>query len=275
MELKHEKLTDEQLKKYLERLHIFETGLKPDLETLKMLQIMHFNNIPYENIDSLNGMMTSLEHNDLYEKMIVRKRGGICFELNGLYNWLLESIGYDVTSYAARIITKQEEYQMRRHRVMCVNICGNRYMTDVGINCESPRVPLLLEEDLIQSDGICEYKFTHHDFWGWLLWQKEEGKDWNRVFGFTEEIQADFDYIMATVFCDVHPLSPINKFKKISIFDGDCNITIRGNMLKFYSHGKVTGSTEIKTEEELKKIMYEYFGIHVEYSMKNGGIDLF
>lgn len=273
MEIKQAKLTAEQLQKYLHKLHIYEMDLKPDMQTLKTLQRMHFNYIPYENIDSINGFFTSLDHQDLYQKMIVKNRGGMCFELNGLFNWLLESLGFDVVSYAARIINQQEEYQMRRHRVMCVNIDGQQYMTDVGINCESPRIPLKLETNLIQSDGICEYKFSQDEFWGWLLWQKEKGKEWKRVFGFTEEPQMDFDYIMATIFCDVHPLSPINKFKKISIFNDDCNITIKGNYLKFYSHGNVIESREIKTEAELRKIMKEYFNIEVEYNMKNGGID--
>lgn len=273
MEINKVKLTDEQLDKYLHKLHIYNQNLKSDLQTLKTLQCMHFNYIPYENLDSLNGFITSLDHQDLYEKMIVKNRGGICFELNGLFNWLLESVGFNVVSYAARIITQDEEYQMRRHRVMCVNIDGERYMTDVGINCESPRIPLKLKINQIQSDGICEYKFTKDDFWGWLLWQKEKGKEWKRVFGFTEEIQMDLDYVMPTIFCDVHPLSPINKFKKLSIFKGDCNITIRGNYLKFYSNGRITEIREIKTETELIEIMKGYFNIIIEYKMKNNGLD--
>ena len=49
----------------------------------------------------------------MFAKIIMKNRGGICFELNGLYNWLLESLGYKVTSYAARFIDRLEEYQIR------------------------------------------------------------------------------------------------------------------------------------------------------------------
>lgn len=272
--LTKEKMTEEQLKGYLQKLNIYNQNLKPDEDTLKLLQKMHFNHIPYENLDSINGLITSLEHLDLYRKIIAGKRGGICFELNGLYNWLLKSLGFNVVSYAARIISSEEEYQMRRHRVIAADIDGENYITDVGINCESPRIPLLLKKDMVQSDGINEYKFTRDTFWGWILWQKEQGKEWKRVYGFTEEPQLDIDFVMPSVFCDVHPMSPINKYKKISIFKDEYNITIRKNILKFYSGGRVAEAMEIKTEEELRAVLKKYFNISVEYELKNGGIDI-
>jgi len=260
------KMNEQQLGLYLRKLNI-SANLSNDLDTLKKLQYHHLSHIPYENLDSLNGKITSLSHEDLFHKLIETPRGGICFELNGLYNWLLESLGYKVISYAARIITKEEEYQMRRHRVICTEINGQHYLTDVGVNMESPRTPLLLEKDIVQTDDISEYKFTIHPFWGWLLWQKEIGKDWKRIYGFTEEPQLDIDFVMPTIFCDVHPLSPINKIKKISILTPDMNIMIRGNLLKFYSSGKVIKRIEITNEEELKTILWNYFGIIADFTM--------
>lgn len=274
MLINKEKMTEEQLKRYLQKLNINSQNLKPDADTLRLLQQMHFNYIPYENLDSINGLITSLDHQDLYKKIIIGNRGGICFELNGLYNWLLETLGFNVVSYAARLITNEEEYQMRRHRVISADIDGEKYITDVGINCESPRIPLLLKQDSIQSDGVSEYKFTKDMFWGWILWQKEQGKEWKRIFGFTEEPQLDIDFVMPSVFCDVHPMSPINKYKKISIFKGEYNITIRKNVLKFYSRSKVTEAFEIKNEDELREALEKYFNISVEYQLKNSGMDI-
>ena len=147
----------------------------------------------------------------MFAKIIMKNRGGICFELNGLYNWLLESLGYKVTSYAARFIDRLEEYQIRRHRVMCIELEDKRYLTDVGVNSESPRCPLEMAEGKVQSDGICEYKFSRDPFFGWLLWQKERRKPWKRLFGFTEEQQLDMDFIPACIYTDLHPDSPLNK----------------------------------------------------------------
>ena len=262
-----------QIEQYLRKLQLNDFEPAVNLATLTKLQDAHLKYIPYENFDCLNGKITSLKRQDMLNKVIMHNRGGICFELNGLYNWLLESLGFDVTSYSARFIDKMETYQLRRHRVMCVALGEKRYLTDVGVNSESPRVPLEIVEGLIQSDGISQYKFTRSEFWGWLLWQKERGKIWKRLFGFTEEPQIDKDFITASFWCDAHPDSPFIKSKKLSIFREDCNITIRGNYLKFYLGGRVKYRYKINTGAELKEILLEYFGINVEYRLKDDGIE--
>lgn len=262
-----------QIQQYLRKLQLNDFEPTVNLATLTKLQDAHLKYIPYENFDCLNGKITSLKRQDMFNKVIMHNRGGICFELNGLYNWLLESLGFDVTSYSARFIDKMETYQLRRHRVMCVTLGEKRYLTDVGVNSESPRVPLEITEGLIQSDGISQYKFTRSEFWGWLLWQKERGKIWKRLFGFTEEPQIDKDFITASFWCDAHPDSPFIKSKKLSIFREDCNITIRGNYLKFYLGGRVKYRYKINTGAELKEILWEYFGINVEYHLKDDGIE--
>lgn len=273
MKLNSKPMTKKQIEEYLHKLQLSGMEPKADLATLRKLQDAHLKFMPYENFDCLNSKLTSLKHEDMFRKLVIHNRGGICFELNGLYNWLLESLGFDVTSFAARYIDKLDVYQLRRHRVMCVRLNGKRYLTDVGVNSESTRIPLELTENLIQSDGISQYKFTRDEFWGWLLWQKEKGKPWKRQFGFTEEPQLDKDFVMAAFWCDASPDSPFIKNKKLSIFREDCNITIRGNYLKFYLGGRVKYRYRIHNGAELKEILWEYFGINVEYPLKDDGID--
>lgn len=266
-------MTAVQIKQYLHKLQLNDFAPAADLASLKKLQDAHLKMIPYENFDCLNGKITSLKHEDMFNKIILHNRGGICFELNGLYNWLLLSLGFNVVSFAGRFIDKINVYQLRRHRTMCVSLNGKRYITDVGVNSESPRCPLELTENLIQSDGISQYKFTKDEFWGWLLWQKEKNKPWKRMLGFTEEPQLDKDFSMAAFWCDAHPDSPFNKNKNLSIFREDCNITIRGNYLKFYLGGRVKYRYHIRTGADLKEVLWEYFGLNIDYPLKDDGID--
>jgi arylamine N-acetyltransferase len=256
-------MNDQQIASYLDRLHM-TIGPGPDLASLRKLQGQHLMCILYENLDSLDGRITSLSHERLFSKIIDGHRGGICFELNSLYNWLLESLGFQMTSYAARFIDEDDEIQMRRHRVLCAHIDDRRYLTDVGVNSESPRMPLLMEAGAVQSDGLDDYRLTKDDFWGWLLWQKEPGKDWRRLYGFTEEPQMDFDFVMPCVFCDLHPLSPINKTLKASIFTEDTNITIRDGRLEHYRHGEVQERIPIPDVDRLQHILRDVFGIEYE-----------
>ena len=110
-------MSKEQIAEYLQRIEARRpdgTGL--DLEYLTHLQAQHISHIPFENLDIMEGKPISLDRGDLFHKIISCRRGGVCSELNTLYNWLLESLGFDVTSYSARIIAATAPVQMRSHR---------------------------------------------------------------------------------------------------------------------------------------------------------------
>lgn len=261
-------LTDEQIRLYLDRIEYTEDAAAT-LSTLKKLQLNHLKHIPYENLDIINGVPLSLETKDLFHKMILNKRGGYCFELQGLYRQLLVSLGYTLTQYSGRFMNEPKLIQMRRHRILVVDLDNKRYLCDVGVRNESPRQPLELAEGVVQSDGVSSYRFDKDSFYGWVLMQKETGKDWKLVYGFTEEPQIDIDYIMPSFFCEKHPDSTFNKFMKISIFTDCSNITIVGNTYKTYQKAKTTERQNLRTNEEAKKVLVETFGIEVPDDFHN------
>jgi N-hydroxyarylamine O-acetyltransferase len=252
-------MTDDEIMGYMKRIGI-DNSITADLKSLSMLQIAHLTHIPYENYDSLEHRLTSLNHKELYRKLITEHRGGICFELNGLYAWLLTSIGFDVKSHLSRYIIPEGEIHQRTHRVMTVTIDGERYLTDVGVNSECSRKPLLLAEGLVQSDSISEYRFEKDDFFGWILWQKLRNKDWRRLYGFTEEPQLDIDFIMPCTFCDIHPLSGINKFEKVSIFTDHSNMRIWDGHFQEFNGGEIIKDEEIKAKAKTE-ILKNVFSI--------------
>lgn len=161
-------LKNVQIKQYLQRIE-YGRPVFPDLDTLSGLQRAHMTHIPYENLDILAGIPLSLKAEDLFQKIVAGKRGGYCFELQGLYGELLKSSGFHVTQYSARFMDEPGNVQMRRHRVLVVQIGNERFLTDVGVRSESPRIPVKLVCDEIQSDGISEYRFGRDSFYGWVL----------------------------------------------------------------------------------------------------------
>lgn len=167
------KMTGEQTAAYLARIGL--SGPIPlTLEGLTVLHKAHQYTVPFENLDILLGRPLSLDHEALFDKIVTRRRGGVCAELNTLYNWLLYSLGFSVQSFSARIISG-EKVQFRRHRVIGVTFGENLYSTDVGSTMEYARIPLLLKEGLVQTDGSCEYRYEKDPLYGWVQYQKKPG----------------------------------------------------------------------------------------------------
>ena len=106
---------------YYERIGLERPGrVVPDSGLLRKLQFAHCTTVPYENLDMLRGIPTSLEPEALFEKIVARRRGGLCFELNGSFGALLRELGYEVTDVAARFLRGETRIPMRRHRVLIV-----------------------------------------------------------------------------------------------------------------------------------------------------------
>ena len=74
--------------------------LEQTLEGLAELGLAHLCAVPFENLDIAAGRALSLEPEAIYDKIVARRRGGFCYELNGLFAWLLRELGFD--GHAAR-----------------------------------------------------------------------------------------------------------------------------------------------------------------------------
>lgn len=88
---------------YLQRLHLSAPG-PPTLEALCALHRAHLLQVPFENLDIHLGRALSLELPDLFDKVVDRRRGGYCYELNSLFAALLRTLGYEVSFLSARVV---------------------------------------------------------------------------------------------------------------------------------------------------------------------------
>lgn len=251
-------MSDEQVGLYLERLGM-EKPQQPDLSYLTALQQAHISRIPFENLDIMAKKPISLEREALFEKIILRRRGGVCSELNTLYNWLLVSLGYETVSYSSRIIAEKSPVQPRSHRVIAAAIDGERYLTDVGFNYEHHRVPLMLREELVQEDGECRYRLTKDEFFGWLMWQERPGYGWRKKLGFTEDPCIDMDFAAATFYAQEHSASKINKYLKVSMHIDGTFYAIRSGMLLKELGGVEHVIEKIESPQRQKEILHDVF----------------
>lgn len=143
---------------YLERIGV-ETPVarRPTLEALERLQRAHIAAVPFENLSIVgdplgdyDGEPVSLALPDLYEKIVGRRRGGYCFELNGLFSWLLAELGYRVERLPARV-TGDDATTRANHHAIAVRF-DRRYLVDVGTGIPKPRRPVPFDEEVSADD---------------------------------------------------------------------------------------------------------------------------
>ena len=87
---------------YLARIGAARPGV-PDLRALRDLQQAHLYTVPFENLSIHLGEPIVLERAALVQKIVERRRGGFCYELNGAFAALLTELGFRVSRLQARV----------------------------------------------------------------------------------------------------------------------------------------------------------------------------
>lgn len=252
--------TKEQIAKYLARI-----GLTGDLpltaDTLTKIVSAHYRAIPYENLDILAGVPLDLSESALFDKLIVRRRGGFCFELNEALGTLLSSLGFSVTHLAARFIMGEpaDVLPMRRHHILLVHLPDGDWLCDAGIMREAPRKALKLQPGLVQEDGIGRYRFVEDPFYGHILMQ-DTGDGFAPFFGFTGEPQITADFVMPCFYCEKHPDSPFIKDNMVGIYTEDGAWNLSGNELRRLKGAEIVERKPL-SDEEIPGVLRNIFGM--------------
>lgn len=126
------------VKKTLERIGCGDLEIRHDLETLDALIIGYATHVPYENLEvSYEHRLPSLAVKDLYNKIVAHRRGGYCFEMNGIFWALLRDLGFDVYSVSVYVLENVDSMGDLGHRSNIVTIDGEKYFVEVGFGRNS------------------------------------------------------------------------------------------------------------------------------------------
>ena len=191
---------------YLRRIG-YTGGLEPNAANLAALVRAHRFAVPYETLDLWRRRHTTLRLEEIYDKVVTQRRGGYCFELNGLFAWLLRELGYNVREYFGRWLLGEppSPVPMRRHRVICVALrgCPNQ-IADVGIGLPAMLSPLDFTFDLHQTRDGRRYRIVRDATLGAVV-EMETKETWARLFSFGTEPQLPADFEYAHWWCQTHP----------------------------------------------------------------------
>jgi N-hydroxyarylamine O-acetyltransferase len=193
---------------YLQRIGY--TGSRaPNAETLRGLHRAHMLSVPFENLDIHLDRRIVLDEAWLFKKIVGERRGGFCYELNGLFAALLRELGFTVDLLSARVINEKGELGLPfDHMTLLVHL-EERWLADVGFG-DSYTEPLRLDDPRDQFRDDCAYRLTSVGD-NWTLWERMPGADWDpqHVFTLAPHDLADF-----VPMCHYHQTSPDSEFTR-------------------------------------------------------------
>ena len=181
------------LETYLDRIH-FSGSRGVSEDTLARLHHAHFHAIPFENFDILLGRGIDLAPSALFNKLVRKKRGGYCFELNGLFLLALKTLGFKARALLARVHVTGTP-SGRGHQLELISVGGRDWVADVGFGGDSPRIPLPLELDLPTTTDGRTVRLTDGGIFGTML-QALEDDGWKDLYSFDlgHVVPADIAY---------------------------------------------------------------------------------
>ncbi len=175
-----------------------------NLQTLRDLHLLHLQHIPYENIDVFCHQGVKLDPDTLTQKILLRQRGGYCFEQNGLFSMALAELGFKCHANMARVHRNRPQPGGRCHRINLVELEGQTWLCDVGFGGSGFRQPLMLQVN-VEFEQLGEvYRLHKNDEHGFYL-QKRSEQEWQPLYTFKIEPALAVDVEMANFYTSTSP----------------------------------------------------------------------
>lgn len=246
------------VKDYLERFGAGDLEMRADLLTLKKLQHKHLLNVPFENLDIHWKRPIVLDSEKFYTKIVNERRGGFCYELNGLFNELLRSIGFQTRLVSARVFNGTEHGPEFDHAAIIVTIGADEYLADVGFGSFTAEplrfVPCDKQQD---RNGIFVIRKFDDEY---VEVARQEGSDWRSEYIFKD---AAHDLSEFAEMCDFQQYAPDSHFRKgklCSIMTETGRKTLSDKSFIITTNGEKM-ETPVNSESEFYDLLKSEFGI--------------
>jgi N-hydroxyarylamine O-acetyltransferase len=243
---------------YLKRID-YSGSLEPTAETLRALQVAHLKTVPFENLSIHAKEPIVLEENALFAKIVERRRGGYCYEANGLFAALLRALGFDVAMLAAGVAKKEGGFGPQFDHMTLIVTLAERWLSDVGFG-DSFVEPLLLDSSEEQLQGSRSFRIVD-DGDHLILMRRNEGSDWQPQYRFTLQPYTFADYEETSMWHQTSPDSHFTQNRICSLATDDGRVTLTGMRLITTSGPQQLREERTLTEEEYDRILHDQFGI--------------
>ncbi|MER7133992.1 arylamine N-acetyltransferase family protein [Streptosporangium saharense] len=228
----------------------------PDAEVLADLHLRHLRTVPFENLSIHLAEPIVLDEAALIDKIVTRRRGGFCYELNGAFAVLLRSLGYRVTMLAARSLDGGSVGPPFDHMALRVD-APDPWLVDVGFGRFVHR-PLRLDPDIDQADPEGVFRLV----------ETEEGdidvlKDGVPQYRLEQRPRLLADYEATCWWQQTSPTSHFTRSLVCSRLTEDGRLTLSGRQL-VHTVGQERRETTLTTDAEVLAAYRDHFGIELD-----------
>lgn len=241
---------------YLERIG-YTGATTPDIRALRGLHRAHLLHVPFENLALHSNESIVLNEERFFQKIVRRRRGGVCYELNGLFALLLEGLGFRVQRLSASVAHEKGFGPEFEHMPLMVRL-NERWLVDVGFG-ETFLEPIDIDITGDQRVGGEIYRVDRDGEYRTLRRRGEEYL-WNDIYRFTllPRVLGDFAQM-----CDYHQTSPSSHFthsRLCSIATGQGRVTLVDNRLISTKDGE-RSIRALSTLQDIAEALRTEFGI--------------
>lgn len=248
---------------YLQRIKISQLD-KPNLSFLSKLQEQHLLTVPFENLNIHQGKKIVLEEDRIFEKIVDKGRGGFCYELNGLFCWLLRSLDFSVSMVSSQVHRVAEDRFTPEfdHMVLLANL-KKTYLVDVGFG-DTFRKPIVLPDGIVEDiSGMYRVQPFGSTPDTYIL-QKQENNIWQHVYCFTAHPQVISDF---EEMCTFHQTSPESHFTQeiiCTMATKNGRVSLSDNSLTI-TDGSAKMKTKVVSDKDFKNKLRDHFGLQLNY----------
>jgi arylamine N-acetyltransferase len=253
------------LSAYFDRID-YRGAAEPTLDVLQDLVTAHTRTIPFENLDPLLGVpIDDLSPEALTDKLVHRRRGGYCYEHNGLMGYVLAELGFQVRRFAARVlwmVPPDAPPMAQTHTLLAVAFPGSQgaYLVDVGFGGQTPTSPLRLEIGGVQQTTHEPYRLE--DRGDGLVLQTQVRDDWRALYEFAPQTRPQIDLKLGSWYVSTHPASHFVTGLMVGLVTDDGRWNLSGRTLTTH---RADGSEKIRLDDAaaVVDVLADRFAINV------------
>lgn len=236
---------------------------QPTLAVLRALTAAHAQSIPFENVDVLRRLPIALDGRSLYRKLVVDRRGGYCFEQNGLFLAVLLRLGFAVRALGARVrlaVPDRAIVPGRTHMLIEVRFGDTRWLTDVGVGAATLTAPLRFVADRVQATPH-DPRRLQRDGARWFH-QIRRADAWVDVYEFTDDEMPLADRRVANWYTSTSPASHFHDQLTVALArPAGVRVTLKDRVFTRRAADGTATARELDGDAELLRVLRDEFGI--------------